>query len=489
MAQGTVIQEAFVSGELSPALWGRVSHEKYKFGASTMRNGFVNFQGGYSSRAGTAIIGLCKQGAPAGGATLNNAGGTPANTGPPRPIPFQFSTSQAFDLEFGDYYMRPIYRGAYVTEAPVTLTSVSAAGLFTTPADHTYSIGDWLYDAGNDSFSGLIWVVDTVPTTKTFTVTDLWGNVVSACPASSGGTTARLYTVTTPYAAVDLPYLKYTQSADKMSLTCWNQSTLTEYPSYDLTRAGNTDWSFSAVTFVAAITAPTNVVATAQASTTTNTQYSYCVTAIDAKTGSESVASIVSYVKNNDISVNAGSNIVTWVPVAGAAGYNVYEATPLYNTGAITPQIGVPFGFVGTAIGSSFVDTNIIPDFSRTPPLHSNPFALKGIIEVDVTAAGSGYTQATIGYTVTTSTGSGFSGTPIVEGGGLNAFYILDTGAGYAVTDTITITGSAGGTAASGFLAFSANPPYSPGGQTIIINGVTWTLTHGSGGTAKTVVQ
>ena len=31
-------------------------------------------------------------------------------------------------------------------------------------------------------------------------------------------------------AGVDLPYLKYTQSANTMNLTCWNQETETEYP-------------------------------------------------------------------------------------------------------------------------------------------------------------------------------------------------------------------------------------------------------------------
>jgi hypothetical protein len=182
VTQYSVLQEAFVSGELSPGMWGRVSLEKYKFGASTMRNGFVNFQGGYSSRAGLAYIGMCKQGAPnIGSATLNNtSNGTLVNTGPPRPIPFQFSVTQTYDLEFGDYYMRVIYQGGYVIENSVNVTSVSAAGLFTTSASHGYSIGDWIFDSGNTGFSGLTWVVKTVPSATTFTIEDLFGNVVTA---------------------------------------------------------------------------------------------------------------------------------------------------------------------------------------------------------------------------------------------------------------------------------------------------------------------
>ena len=444
MTQGSIIQEAFVSGELSPAMWGRVSHEKYKFGASTMRNGFVNFQGGYASRAGSAFVGQCKQASPFGGATLNNAGVTPVNTGPPRPIPFQFNISQAFDLEFGDYYMRVIFQGAYVTETAKTITSVSNLGLFTTSTTHGYSVGDWIYDVGNSGFSGLTWIVKTVPTTSTFTVTDLFGNTISAAIVSAGGTVARIYTVTTPYAAVDLPYLKYTQSADKMSFACWNQNTLTEYPPYDLTRIADNNWSFAQVSFESSISPPTNISVAAESSATTNTQYSYVVTSISGQ--KESIASQPAYVKNNDISVNAGSNVVTWSPVSGADFYNIYQATPLYNTGAIVPQVGIPYAFVGTANGTTFIDTNVTADFSKTPPLHIDPFARKGIVGVTVTAAGTGYTQATVGYTVTTSTGSGFSGTPIVLSGGINGFYITDTGSGYAVGDSIAITGGTGAT-------------------------------------------
>ena len=51
-----------------------------------------------------------------------------------------------------------------------------------------------------------------------------------------GGTVARIYTLATPYHAVDLPYLKFTQSADVMSLTCVNQQTLADYPPQELTR-------------------------------------------------------------------------------------------------------------------------------------------------------------------------------------------------------------------------------------------------------------
>lgn len=447
---GTTIQAAYVAGELAPAMFGRVDNEKYKLGSSTMRNGFVNFQGGWASRAGLAYIGMCKQAAPnPGTATIDNvAGGTSINTGPPRDIQFQFSVSQGFVLEFGDYYMRVKFRGAYVTEAAKTVTAITQAapGVITSAA-HGFSNGDWLFApatfVGMTFFNGLIFVVQNA-TTDTFTLTDLFGNPINTntFPAFVSGSFARVYTVTTIYQAVDLPYLKVTQSADEMSLTCWNQQTLTEYPPYDLVRHSNTNWVFTATTFGSTITAPTNIAGTPQNSTTEDTWYAYVVTAVSSD-GDESIASAVVYIHNNNISVNAGSNTVTWSPVAGAVSYNVYQATPYYSTAASpTIQVGVNYGFVGSALGTSFVDSNIQTDFTQTPPLHRDPFARGQLTGVTITSAGSGQTQENIAFSITTAAGTGFAGTPIILNGGLNGFYIANTGEGYLPGDTITFTDS-----------------------------------------------
>src|ERR1700744_2998957 len=111
------IQVGFTAGEVSPSLRGRVDLVKYHQGAFTMRNAWVNYRGGASSRAGMAYVGTCKQ---------------PGTGAPPRDIPFQFSINQGYILEFGDQYMRVKYRGAYVTEAAIAVSSVSTIGVFTT---------------------------------------------------------------------------------------------------------------------------------------------------------------------------------------------------------------------------------------------------------------------------------------------------------------------------------------------------------------------
>ena len=441
------IQNGLNAGELTPSLFGRTDLEKYALGCSTSRNFFASYKGGASSRAGLAYVGMCKQQYPV----------------PPRDIPFQFSIDQGYVLEFGQNYMRVKSDGAYVVEASKNVVSVNILGVFSVAA-HGYSVGDWVYDLDNVGFSGLTWIINSV-STDSFTVTDLFGNPVTSATASTGGTVARVYTVVSPYAAVDLPYLKYTQSADVMTLCCVNQVTKTEYPPYDLTRVSNTNWVFTQETFTSSISAPTNVVATGFSSSTVNTQYAYVVTAIDRNTGEESVASTPAVVQNVDISTVLGSNTIIWNAVGSASSYNVYAATPSYGS---TVPVSSLFGFIGTALGPSFVDTNITPDFTKVPPQHTDPFA-RGIVEgVNITNVGNGkYDQATVGYTITTSTGSGFAGSPVVSepyifgtgqaGGTILGFLPTNHGKNYLGTDTIAFTDSGGGHAQAG-ITFAANP-------------------------------
>lgn len=479
----TSIQNSFNVGEISPKIWGRTDLAKLRNGSSTMRNFFVDYRGGAKTRAGTAYVGMCKQGAP-------NAGGVGSINNPPRDINFQFNIYQGFELEFGQFYMRVKSQGAYVTETGKNITLITQAD----PAilqiiGHGFSVGDWVFISGvtgMTNFNGLTWVVSNVIDVNNINVTDLFGNPVDSTLFSayvSGGTAARIYTVVSPYGAADLPYLKYTQSANVMTFCLVNQQTLKEYNIYDLQRFGSTNWQFGAVTFASSIGPPTNIKVTALSSTTPDTNYGYVVTAVDAITGEESVASSVGAVENNNISIDAGSNTISWNAVTGAGQYNVYQTTPTLAPGDVSNP-SLPFGFIGETVGTNFTDSNITADFTLTPPLHNDPFAVSGISGGLVTNGGNGnYTSSNIGYQINTTTGSGAVLQLTLNNGFLAGIFAASQGQNYnPLTDTITITSGGVNPPAQATGSYSFISGLNPTvGQTISLNGVTITFVSGMG--------
>ena len=83
------MQKSFNSGEWAPQLYSRVDLEKYKSGAALLRNFFVDYRGGASTRTGTEYVLQAYKSA-----------------SKVRIIPFQASISVSYILEFGDFYVR-----------------------------------------------------------------------------------------------------------------------------------------------------------------------------------------------------------------------------------------------------------------------------------------------------------------------------------------------------------------------------------------------
>ena len=527
----TIIQPSFAVGEVSPSLFGRVDLAKFHVGCATMRNFYVNYKGGASSRAGTKFIG-------------NSREVPSANNTPPRLIRFQFNLEQGLVLEFGNLYMRVISNGAYVTDATKVITGITqAAQAVVTVAAHGYQNTDDVFIdnvVGMTQVNGNTYKVANV-TTNTFKIKDIFGNYIDSTTFGayvSGGTAARYYALATPYAVADLPSLKYTQSADTMTLVH------PSYPIYDLVRVAANNWTLTPTVIGTNVTAPSGLTATAttlvtgtilsltvtnhgtgystqavplvtfnsttgtgaaatlvvdetsgfvlssfmtangsgydpaDTATVTNsvggagsgctaainvgdatalpTEYQYVVTAVDTVTGQESVASNIASVNSVNISQTQGSIALTWNAVAGASSYRVYRAPEAYGNDVPTGSL---FGFVGTALGNSFVDNNIIPDFVTTPPLSINPFAPGAILSITMTNQGSGYTSEPA-VSVTTSTGSGALFRSIVIGGKVQAVSIVNTGHNYAPGDTIGFSGGGGASAAGTLVIGPATGTY-----------------------------
>jgi hypothetical protein len=113
-------QTNFLSGELSPLLWGRTDLSVYSRGARRLKNFFVSHAGAAVSRPGTTMV-----------AEANAFGDGSVNDTPPRLIPFVFSDDEAYVLEFGAVieggYIRVYRRGVLVFA--ITGTSISAEDL------------------------------------------------------------------------------------------------------------------------------------------------------------------------------------------------------------------------------------------------------------------------------------------------------------------------------------------------------------------------
>lgn len=351
-----VIQTSFAGGELSPTLYARVDLAKYHIGAARLLNFFVDYRGGASNRPGLELVARA----------LNSSTAV-------RVIPFQFSVVQNYILEFGDFYMRVIKNGALVLETAKVLTAATNAnpGVFTS-AGHGFANGDQLYFlvAGMTQINQREYFAANVAA-NTFEVVD-WNGLslnTAGFGAFTSGTVARVYKVASPYPASALALLKFTQSADVMTIC---------HPDYvprDLSRTSDTAWTFVTVTIGEAIVAPVIGAATVTPATAAVTNYAYVVTAVDAN-GQESVASARANAATAiDIRATSGSVAITWAAVVGAVQYNVYKALPVNNG---TVPTGALFGYMTTIVGNAnttAVDTNIVPDFTVGPPTNQNPLA------------------------------------------------------------------------------------------------------------------
>jgi hypothetical protein len=440
------ILTSFASGEISPSLWGRTDLAKFHVGAATIRNMFVDFRGGAVSRGGLAFI----------GASL-----TPGTSLPPRLIPFTFNitSGQTYVLEFGDRYIRFIQDSGYILEASKVVSGVTNGNpaLFSSTA-HGFSVGDWVYlssfNAHMTYLNGKTCIISSA-SANGFTVNDIFGNPLDTTLTGVFGTVgaaSRIYTLASPYAIADLPYLKFDQSADVMTLTH------ASYPPYDLKRFASDNWTMTKETFVTSIQPPSTISSWATVTAATHADYQYCVTAISATTGEESVASAVTIINNSvNIATTAGTNVIMWSSVPGAKAYNVYKAPSAYNSFAITA--GLQFGFMASTQGTMASDTNILPDYTTTPPLHQNPFATSSISSITMTAGGTDYTQLTVSATVSSSTGTGAVLLPIVQPassttatGSVTTIVVMNGGEGYQATDPVVITDTGTGASASATL-------------------------------------
>ena len=126
MARVAVELTNFTGGELSPRLDGRTDLAKYASGCSTLENLVVYPHGSAARRPGSTFL----------AEVANSANKT-------RLIPFEFSTTQTYMLEFSNLKMRVYKDSGAVLEGDKTISAITKANpAVVTASSHGYENGD-----------------------------------------------------------------------------------------------------------------------------------------------------------------------------------------------------------------------------------------------------------------------------------------------------------------------------------------------------------
>lgn len=172
------LQASLSGGELSPGLWGRVDLERYKTCVELAKNVVIQPYGGIKNRAGFEYLGAVKD-----------------STKQVRLIPFIYSESDSYVLEFGDYYLR-IWRSGRV------LTALSATGAWS-------SVTNYGSSGLIVSYNGINYYILQYPNLN---------HQPDISPTWWHPLTGLIIEMPTPYSVNDIFDISYAQSADTVFL-------------------------------------------------------------------------------------------------------------------------------------------------------------------------------------------------------------------------------------------------------------------------------
>lgn len=425
-----VVKFAFIAGEISPTLFGRTDLTKFDLGMAEAKNFFVDYRGGLSSRPGFRF--------------MEHVAEDDKHT---RMTTFAFSPDQedTYTILFGHEYIRFRQGGYYVLEDPLTITGVTKAATgVVTSAGHGLTAGRWIKInsvAGMTQLNGKTFEVRS-PTTNTFQLYSvpegLAVNTTAFSTYTSGGTIEAVYELASPFGEDDLDGLSFDQYRDRLRVT-----SLSFYP-YDLTRNDHTNWDLAEASISPYYEGPDITSSTTSAAGSAQTLFSVTKVLED---GTESVLGNTALLDNIvNYPVTEGSVSILWTAETDAVYYNVYRS--IVSVGQDL-SFGSELGYVGRTRGTKFTDPNIIPDFSRVPPINYNPFKPGSIQSITVTAPGTGYTTGdTISAVGAGATGTGFVGQVIVDDSGTIVNVVVKSGgSGYADPVALSFTGGTGATA------------------------------------------
>lgn len=232
MPKASSIQSAYNVGEISPLVYGRVDQEWYGSAVAVCLRYIPLVQGPLTRCPGTHFVSEVKD---SSAVTIIRR--------------FEFSTTQAYVIEFGNQYCRFYKDNALITLTPQNVTAVTKANpaVLTYSGADTYANGDRVIAATVGGMTQLnnreFTVANVNAGANTFELSGV--NSTNYGTYTSGGTVAEIYEISTPYLTADLAALNVeTQSTDTLYLF---------HPSYaprKLTRSGHTSWTLSSIDFL-----------------------------------------------------------------------------------------------------------------------------------------------------------------------------------------------------------------------------------------------
>jgi hypothetical protein len=134
----SVRQSLFSRGEVPPELYGRTEDPRYWTALRRMTNFFVTMHGAAKNRAGTKLVAAVKD-----------------STQQVRLIPFVFSSTQTYMLEFGNFYVRFHQNGGQVVAAGVPYEVATPFATATLPYLKYAQVGDTMTICYGGQVSGV----------------------------------------------------------------------------------------------------------------------------------------------------------------------------------------------------------------------------------------------------------------------------------------------------------------------------------------------
>ena len=225
MPRSSPIQTSFNAGKWGPLLQGRVDLEKYTSACNELKNFIPTVQGPALKRSGTRFLKTVKDQAKKS-----------------RLIPFEFSTEQAYVLELYEGGMRVLKDSGAVLEPTVAISNVSAANPVVVTASNSYTNGDEVYITGTaqGEINGRFFTV-AAASGSAFSLT---GENGTGRATGSGGTAARVYSISNavlgnalPWLEAELESISFVQNGDILFLAHPN------HPPHKITRTAHTSWT------------------------------------------------------------------------------------------------------------------------------------------------------------------------------------------------------------------------------------------------------